>query len=364
MRINKAMILATLFLGGTSLTWASENLGDDVNVKQKTPSRVKGFKPTSDHTREVLKGMSKQRASIAGKPKPPAVLPPKVDLRPFAKVVNQGQLGSCTGNAICGGFYIRQVIEYVATDKKHHKLEDVKQQVPYGSRLFVYYNERVMEGTVKEDAGASIGDGILSIYKQGVAKESTWPYSDDTAGSSPLFTKKPSAKAYIEALSNKDLDGVTGDEIKTDKVGFLNKVKAALALNQPLVMGISVWESFESDAVAKTGIVPLPNMATEEYMGGHAVLAVGYDDEKKHVTFLNSWGEDWGDKGYFHLPYEWFALEKNNNADWQKNLTSECWQIGTVTMAPVKLKMAMADHLPHGDANHGGNNNNNDKTGH
>jgi len=98
---------------------------------------------------------------------------------------------------------------------------------------------------------------------------------------------------------------------KYHRVTNLTLLKTALAEGYPAVIGINVYESFESDQVAKTGIVPLPKRG-EQLLGGHAILAVGYKDDTKIkgqgvVICRNSWGENWGDKGYFYLPYSYFA---------------------------------------------------------
>ena len=89
-------------------------------------------------------------------------------------------------------------------------------------------------------------------------------------------------------------------------------MRSCLSDGCPFIFGFSVYESFESDAVAATGIVPMPGK-TETCLGGHAVMAVGYDDSKQWIIVRNSWGPDWGDKGYFYLPYAY--ITNNNLAD-------------------------------------------------
>lgn len=224
-----------------------------------------------------------------------ASLPAQVDLRPQCPpVLDQGQLGSCTANAIGNA----------------HRFDQLKQAAGKSfmpSRLFVYYNERVMEGTVSSDAGAMIRDGIKSIAQQGVCNETDWPY---------LITKfknKPTAACYKKALAHQAL---TYQRVLQNPV----QMKSCLATGYPFVFGFSVYESFESQAVAKTGVVPMPS-SSEKILGGHAVLAVGYDDASQCFIVMNSWSDKWGMKGFFTIPYAYLA---------QAGLASDFWTVSTV----------------------------------
>ena len=203
-------------------------------------------------------------------------LPKKVDLRSkMPKVYDQGQLGSCTANAIGAAFEFGQV------------KQGLKDFMP--SRLFIYYNERAMEGTIDTDSGAMIRDGMKSISKLGVCTEDTWPYEISQ------FTQKPPAKAYTEAKKHQAL-------VYRRVNGQLHQMQGCLAQGYPFVFGFSVYESFMSPEVAKTGKVPLPPRG-EQLIGGHAVLAVGYDDAEQSFIVRNSWGTGWGIKGYCLMPY-------------------------------------------------------------
>src|ERR1700675_1643799 len=210
---------------------------------------------------------------------PPAflsALPPFIDLRANCPAVyDQGMLGSCTANAIGGA------IEF---DRLKQSLPDF---VP--SRLFIYYNERVIEGTVASDSGAMIRDGIKSVASQGACPEPEWPY--DIA----KFAQRPSAKAYSDAVTDR---AISYQSLVQD----LNQMKGCLASGYPFVFGFTVYESFEGPQVAKTGIVPMPS-TNEQAVGGHAVVAVGYDDNRQMFIVRNSWGASWGQKGYFLMPY-------------------------------------------------------------
>jgi C1A family cysteine protease len=208
-----------------------------------------------------------------------AKLPSSVDLRPGCPPVeDQGALGSCTGNAIVAALEFLEL-------KDNLPLVDL-------SRLFVYYNERVMEHTVKSDAGAQIRDGIKSVAKQGVCSEAKWPYLISK------FAVKPSPACYKEALKHR--------VVEYHRLSTLVDMRACLAEGYPFVFGFTVYESFESQQVAKTGTVPLPRK-NERVLGGHAVLGVGYNDRQKRFIVRNSWGTGWGKQGYFTMPYAYLA---------------------------------------------------------
>lgn len=212
-----------------------------------------------------------------------AKLPARCDLRPACPaVLDQGELGSCTANAIASAHRYDQMRQAVAG----HFLP---------SRLFIYYNERSLEGTVKEDAGAQIRDGIKTLAKQGACPESLWPY--DIA----KFAKRPPRAAYREAEKHQAI-------LYQRLTPTLRQLKGCLAEGYPFVFGFSVYESFESAAVARTGKAPLPGK-NERSIGGHAVLATGYDDRRQRFIIMNSWGAGWGDKGYFTLPYAYLTSD-------------------------------------------------------
>jgi len=210
----------------------------------------------------------------------PQGVPQAIDLRASCPpVYDQGQLGSCTGNAIAGA------MEF---DRKKQNLPDF---VP--SRLFIYYNERVMEGTVPYDAGAQIRDGIKSVANIGAPQESDWPY--DIA----KFAEQPPAQAYADAKLDRAIEYQRVDQ-------NLQQMLGCLAAGFPFVFGFTVYESFESDTVASTGVMPMP-APNEKKLGGHAVLAVGYDLASRVMIVRNSWGPDWGQKGYFTMPTEFIT---------------------------------------------------------
>ena len=231
----------------------------------------------------------------AAAPKPLAKLPEKVDLSPGCPpVYDQGQLGSCTANAIAGALQF---------DQKKQRLK----QVFTPSRLFIYYNERAMEGTIESDSGAAIRDGVKSVAKRGAPRETSWPYKIED------FRDKPSREAYAEGKKHQAIRYLRVTQ-------SLSQLKGCLAEGFPVIFGFSVYESFESPRVAKTGEVEMPR-ASESFMGGHAVLAVGYDERSQRFIVRNSWGKGWGKRGYFTMPYPYLL---------QSSLSRDFWTIRRV----------------------------------
>ena len=214
-------------------------------------------------------------------------LPAKVDLRPTCPpVYNQGALGSCTANALSGA------VEF--GKKKQRKAAFMP------SRLFLYYNERVAIHTEASDSGAFLRDGIKSLNKDGICKEKEWTYDDDGSPGAK-FSKKPPASCYTHAQQNQIVSYQRLDN------GNINALKGCLAEGFPFAFGFTVYESFMTAAVAKNGIMPMPDFSTEKVVGGHAILAVGYDEKKQLVLIRNSWGTGWGIKGYFWMPYAYIT---------------------------------------------------------
>lgn len=227
---------------------------------------------------------ARYQQKYAGKIKPrkmrQGLRPTRVDLRQHdAPVYDQGDLGACTAFAMGKGM------------REHMARKNGERQVPL-SALFLYYETRKALGTVNEDSGGTITDGMAVLKRTGVAQNETWAY--DTA----KFKIKPPKAAYAEAAEFKVKE--------TLPLGSLNDVKAALAEGLPVAFGYMVYESFTK--IGASGEMPMPK-AGEKVLGGHAVLAVGYDDQKKQLIVRNSWGSKWADQGYFYMPYEFVGEE-------------------------------------------------------
>ncbi len=224
-----------------------------------------------------------------------ASLPPAVDLRSDPRmpdVWDQGQLGSCTAHGIGAALVFHEVAPVMP------------------SRLFLYYNERAVERTVGSDSGAQIRDGLKVTASLGVCPESEWPYDIGR------FTVKPDARCYTDAKLDVAL---TYQRVAQD----VDQIRAQLAAGNLVVIGFTVYESFESPAVAKTGVVAIPRK-NENALGGHCVALVGYDHAAKRFIARNSWGTGWGQAGYFSLPYSYVS---------NPSLASDFWSIAKVGAA-------------------------------
>lgn len=209
-------------------------------------------------------------------------LPKKVDLRDkCSPVENQTTLGSCTANSVVGA------LEYLEnlTGNTGSLFENF-------SRLFVYYNTREIGGTLEEDSGGSLRDTIKALANFGTCNETVWTYDIEK------FRIRPCEECYSE--------GVTHKITEYSRLDSFPDMLSCLAAGFPFVFGFSVYTGFEGPAMASTGVLNLPG-ADEIFMGGHAVCAVGYDMDAKTVLVRNSWGADWGQGGYFTIPFAYIS---------------------------------------------------------
>ncbi len=217
-------------------------------------------------------------------------MPVKVDLtsKLGVKPYNQYDIGSCTANATAAAIQFLQ------------KLGGLKKVMP--SRLFIYYNSRAIAGMENEDSGAYLRDVVKAINKQGYVAEKDYTYTRKN-----LFAK-PSDEIYKAAASNV----IAGYERIED--GNVTKMMACLAEGYPFVFGMVVYNQSYSIA-EKTGVMPMPKK-NDDVIGGHAVIAVGYDSDRKAFIVRNSYGTSWGNKGYFLLPFDFADNPK---------LMWDCW---------------------------------------
>lgn len=210
-----------------------------------------------------------------------AITPPIVDQRPHSgPIYDQGQVGSCTGN---GWSFMH----------KYTMVKEKQLHVFRPSRLQIYYDERVLEGTEHYDSGAQIRDGAKVLAKIGTCPEYMWPYDESKA------LVKPDARCYVEARKHQALTYWRVPQTEVD-------LEACLADGYPVIFGFTVYESFESGVVAASGMVPMPRKR-EPVVGGHCVVLVGYDKARRLFYVRNSWGENWGDNGYCYMPYEYIT---------------------------------------------------------
>lgn len=232
-------------------------------------------------------------------------LPSSVDLRStMPPVYDQGQIGSCTANAIGG-----------AIQWDRMKMNQTPDFVP--SRLFIYYNERAIERTVPLDAGAAIRDGIQSVVTKGVPDEALWPYIATPAdpdtnlfplGSAPRSDPPPAVWGAAWHYKTLSYARVTQT---------LSQLKGCLAQGYPFVFGFSVYSNIYDQFGNPVVTLNLPS-STDQLLGGHAVVAVGYQDATNMFIIRNSWGPNVMDNGYFYMSYPYLT---------DTNLTNDIWTI-------------------------------------
>ena len=228
---------------------------------------------------------------------------PIVDLREdVIHVFEQGELGSCTANVVCAAYELLVQKQASELNHTHYYFE--------ASRLFVYYNARSVTSTTGTDTGATMRNALRSIHRWGVCTEALWPYKAEE------YAQKPPLACYIDAEGNKltNFDRLTQDQ---------HQLRACLKEGFPFAFGFEVYDSFELE-MEEDGKMPLPS--DEEILDGaseiHAVLCVGYNDNTQCFTVLNSWGSDFGDGGYFYMPYH-YILDAERAFDF--------WKISEVT---------------------------------
>jgi C1A family cysteine protease len=283
-----ASLLIAVSLFGGSITGHSQEVNKPDN-KPKIQHHF-GYKPDSAGIKHKVSIVNNRKVAFAK-------IAPSVDLTPLMPpVYDQGQLGSCTGNGCAA------VFEYDT-----YKLSKTW-FMP--SRLFIYFNERVLEGTVSQDAGAQIHDGITVMKKWGVPNESLWPYNP------AVFAKAPPNSAYSEATAHKVIQDYTLDASN----GGL-QLKQALTSNYPIVFGCTVWNGLEN-ITPQNYILPMPK-PNEQPIGGHCMVIVGYNGKGQYIV-RNSWGPGYGHNGYLLIPAAYIE---------NPNISSDFWVVDSVNIS-------------------------------
>ena len=223
-----------------------------------------------------LRDLNDQRDKLYSAPRITPV-PLSVSLLQYCSPVeNQTTTSSCTAHGLVGNLEILE-------KKNNTNFYDI-------SRLFVYYNTRMLRGIEDSDEGGTIRDGIKSLVRYGYCSEKLWEFNEKKVN------EKPDRKSYKEAKRHL---------IKEySRILNINDIIKCIASGYPVVFGISLYESFESEIVSKTGKVPIPKI-NERVIGGHCMLIVGYDMETKLFIVRNSWSEKWGDKGNCYIPFKY-----------------------------------------------------------
>lgn len=252
------------------------------NVRKSTPDR-------RDHRIGLLNTKSKILSAVNLKANLPYVF-------------DQGQIGSCTANSAGSMF------SWVVNKNKGGVF------VP--SRMFLYYNTRMLQGTISYDSGASLRDTMKALKNYGVCGEATWPYLYDKLFATPTQT------CYDE--------GSLRQAISYASVPISLNTMKTIVQNRPFVLGISVYSSFYNPNVARSGIVPIPDIRKERLLGGHAILVMGYDDRRQSFLCRNSWGTSWGMKGDFYLPYAYATNRK---------LAFDAWVLYSVEMPLANVRV-------------------------
>ena len=218
----------------------------------------------------------------------------KIDYRSrFKFVYDQGNLGSCTANSLCYCY----IFDYPNYNP---------------SRLYLYHNQLVLQNNIN-DIGSTLENCINAFNKFGICTEKSWPYIISK------FRTTPSLISYQEGKQCPKNNGVRVSQT-------LSALKGCLASGEPFICGFLVFSSFMSLNVARTGYVPMPKR-NEILLGGHAVICIGYDDTKQVFIMLNSWGSNWGDKGFFYIPYAYLT---------NINLAGDFWKLVVTNQKPVK----------------------------
>lgn len=263
----------------------------------------------------------------------PVVVPTSAINADIVKVVDQGQLGSCTSNSSGQAVRAAQLLEMVASGMT---LAAAQAALEFWARLFPYYLARAYDHTIKDDAGTNIRTIFQAINKYGFPPESAWPYNDNTdpkQGPTP-FNQMPSSGAFREAYDQRDdAANVQANVIDYARItatgqARIDAIKLASSQRHLIVFGTTVSEAFCSDMTANNGRPIDPLTAKDQVAGGHALCVGGYDNEG--VAIVNSWSESFGGKG--GLPPGWCKFS------WEYMTWSETTDLWIVRRSPLFLQ--------------------------
>jgi C1A family cysteine protease len=239
-----------------------------------------------------------------------ADLPEAADLRPqMSPVANQGSFGSCTSFASIKGFR-----EWLCR-KEGRPMELSPRFFWYAARKF--YDQKNPGDLIRNrNKGLPTGFAMQTLKVWGTVAEKAFPYP--TLAQFAQIRQLPADQktAELDKLAAVEPPKAMFDEAKRLKVdqaiytvGSIRGMRKAFSEGKPVVIAARLFSSFKSEAVKKTGLVPVPNLKTDTEVGGHAMCAVGFDNRRKVIIVRNSWGPDWGDGGYCYLPYDYFKLK-------------------------------------------------------
>ena len=232
--------------------------------------------------------------------------PRVVDLRgKMSPVGDQGMFGSCTSFAMVKGIGEFMELKQIASKGG----DPSKDFVPLSPR-FLWFDERSFMGNEKIDTGATMFLGMNDLVSDGACAEASYPYCPEQLQQNELYRNyflqdAPPKAAVAEAKAHR------GGALR--QLTKLSEIKASLDEGYPAVFGFVVFSSIR--AAGKGGMLPVPTLQEDEVLGGHATVAVGYDDAKQCLILRNSWGGEWGDKGYFYMPYDYFNTQFGLVAD-------------------------------------------------
>jgi C1A family cysteine protease len=319
--MKKTLLIALVSLTFLRSAYASHlSHDDDVKllhtiIKPKYNLEKSGDRTPKLHAKLLKRAQKSARKNFLEVTETP--LPLKVDLRPTcpSTVWDQGKLGACTAHAVSAAIMQDQIA-------------DGNKSPVMPSRLQLYYQGRWEMGKeegnstkyLTKDSGATIAAAMIAM-SYGFAPESEEGYSDN----SKQYKQAPNPDQYKDGVALFNQDKIAYTSISGDLPSLKQWFNKA---GKGIVIGIDVYESFESNTATKTGFIPLPKTKTEELLGGHAIFLVGYDDNltapdgtKGHFIFRNSWSSKWGDKGYGYLPYTFLT----------NKLMDEFWGITEIT---------------------------------